>query len=187
LSSADPPALLGAQFYRRAELEPCSVASIETEGFVLILNRWRGCQPPVHVLRVCACLSCRSLAGMSTACARTACLCLSLTWVQLVPREDEHFECLASGAADLWMSTTGASLRERLISLLCGEFVGGGGRVSCFCRLGGGAFLTDALLLLCPNKQYTNTPPEPHYSARALSPPRQPAHSRETHKLTLQN
>jgi len=83
---------------------------------------------------------------MSTACARTACLCLSLTWVQLVPREDEHFGCLASGAADLWMSTTGASLRERLISLLCGEFAVGGRCVSCFCRLGGGAFLRSSLL-----------------------------------------
>ena len=35
----------------------------------------------------------------------------------------EHYWCLASEAADLWMSTAGASLRERLIPLLCGEFV----------------------------------------------------------------
>ena len=130
------------------------------------VGRWRGCQPPVHVLRGCVCLSCRSLAGMSTACARTACLCLSLTWVQLVPREDEHFGCLASGAADLWMSTTGASLRERLISLLCGEFAVAGGGVSCFCRLGGGAFL---VLLEHPRNQrvplearaFTRTPLHP--------------------------
>jgi len=59
----------------------------------------------VHVLRVFVCLS--LFGALLVLCA-------------------EHYWCLASGAADLWMSTTGASLRERLISLLCGEFVEGG-------------------------------------------------------------
>ena len=75
LSSADPPALLGAKLCRMAGWQPCSVASIETEGFVLILNRWRG-----FVYRVCTYYV----------------SCLSLAWAQLVPREDEHFGCLAS-------------------------------------------------------------------------------------------